>query len=158
MFHTCDLAFTERWHAVDLAGDAPAGVAHQAHGQQVVDVEGVGNRAGHELVGGGDDGEQVTLRAVAFDQLDRLRVDGRQDHLFHEGLLQGGLGLGIQFAPDAGGEGDVLVQDQGAVAVLLVEGVVARPVGHAVGQLVADEELAELVVGVERQQGVVEVE
>lgn len=106
-----------------------------------------GDRAGDELVG-----VAVTMEIrspwarCCSTSSSAWGLHGRVDHLL-AGLLQCLLGGFVHLAPHAGGEADVVSQHQGAFAVLLVEAVVGLAVGVAVGQALADQEFAELVVG-----------
>ena len=69
-------------------------VDRRNRGNQVGDAEGSGNRAGDETVGGGDDGTQVAVVAVLFDDILGFRTHDRQDVAFHVFLMPG-----IEFGP-----------------------------------------------------------
>ena len=158
LVHTGDLAFAERGHAGHAAGGGAGGVALQFHGQQVLDAESLGNRPGDELVGGGDDGDQITGLAVPPQQIKRCGLHLRADHLVDEAAA-GRLLVGRRtLAPGLGAEGDVGVDVERAGQVLAVELVVAQAVQVGVDPAQRDHELAEGVVGVAGNQRAVEVE
>ena len=96
--------------------------------------------------------------AVATHQVERRRPDLRRDHLAQEARLRGGQRGRVAHLQRLRREGDVGVDVERAGAVVGEEGVVAGPEGRAVDPAQASGELAPGMVGVERQQRVVEVE
>ena len=158
LLHARDLALAHGGHAVDLAGVPATGVTHQLHGQQLRHAQRLGDGGGHKLVGGGDDQHLVTRRLVLADEVECLRLDGRGDDLAHELLVRGRCGLGPAQTHGLGGKPHVVVHVERARLVVGVELVIAARELHRVVPADADGELAPLVVGVERQQRVVQVE
>jgi hypothetical protein len=124
----------------------------------VIDSQRRGDRAGDEFVGGGDDGHQVATGLVLADQVERGRPQLGLHHLAHEALA---LGLGLlqgPMAPYRGGEVHIRGQVQRAGLVVGVEGIVALAELLAIGPADVDHELAEGVVGIDRNERAVEVE
>ena len=129
----------------------------RARRDQVLDIEGPRDRRRQPAVGGGDDGHQVAGVAVALQQFHRLRPDRRRDHFAHVLRVQVLQACRVETGQGAEGELEVFDRIEGAGLVLVEEFFVAALVGVAVDHLVPHQELAPLEVGVERQQGVVEV-
>jgi hypothetical protein len=59
-------------------------IARQFHRNQFADTKGLGDGAGHKLVGRGDDGHGVSQALVLLDQSQGLWFDGFLDAIPHE--------------------------------------------------------------------------
>jgi hypothetical protein len=139
-------------------GELAVGAELRLGRDQVADAECARNRAGDEAVGRGDDGQQVAVGTVPVHQFARRVKHGRADHLVHE-LAMPGVELRAREAGQrAERELEVLDRVQRTVLVLGEELRVARGEAHRIDGADAAQELAPLVVGVDRQQRMVEVE
>ena len=151
------LAFAERRQPGDPAGEAPVALLRLG-GDQMLDAEGVRDRAGDEAVGRGDDCAQVALLQVAAHQRARRRQHHRRDALAHELAVPGVERLGRVVGERPQRKAEEFVDVQRAGLVLLVERTVLRFVVGALEHAAIDQELAPLVVAVAGEQRVVEVE
>ena len=100
----------------------------------------------------------IPRRLVLADQIQRLRTDGGGNHFAHELRMGCRGGLRPPQANRLGGEAYVVVHIERTCLVMGIELVVAAGKLHRVVPAEANGELAPLVIGVERQQGVVQVE
>ena len=98
------------------------------------------------------------LSLVLAHELLGLGPEGGRHHLAHEAFVRGARLLGAALAHGFGGKAHVVVHIQRTGLVVGVKLGIAAGKVHRVGPADADGELAPLVVGVERQQRVVQVE
>jgi hypothetical protein len=152
------LAGPRRGHAADGAGEPAVSAALQFDGDQFVHAEGLGDRPRHELIGGGDDHHLVAAPLVATQQVQRLRQQLRADHLAHETLMRRRRLVGAALAQGIRGEAHVVVDVERAGLVVLVELVVAALELHRIGPADLLREDSPGVIGIDRQQRVVEIE
>jgi hypothetical protein len=152
-----DFALAKGRCAPDLARDPATGIAFQLHRDQLADPESLGNRAGHKFVGGGHDHHRVARMLVRSYQRQRLGRDAGPDHFVHvAGMRLGRLG-GTTLAGGAGGKPHVIVDVERARLVVGIKLVIALAEHRRVGPAQFGGEHAPGVVGVQRQQGVVQV-
>ena len=156
--HALDLALAEGRRAAHPAEPAAVGLALELHRQQMLDAELGRDRGGDELVGRGDDRHQIAAALVMAHQLQRLGGHPGAQHLGQETLARG-QGLGQRaLTPHRGGEVDVGVEIERAGLVVGIEGIVAATELVGIGPADLDHEAAEGMVGVDRDQRVVQVE
>nr|GEU28121.1 hypothetical protein [Tanacetum cinerariifolium] len=151
-----DLAFALRGRAQQAARDIAVDIALGHGGNQVLHAQRLGDRFGHEMVGGRDDGHQVARVLVFFQQRQRGRADLGHHHLGHvPGAHRVELGA-RERGQRAERKFQVFHGIEGPGLVLGVEAVVATGEFDGVDGADAHQELAPLVVGIDRQQRVVE--
>jgi hypothetical protein len=162
LLETQHLALPRGRHADDLAGE-PASAARcfidfQFDRDQLRHTQRLGDRTCHEGIGRGDDGHQVAALLVQAHQRQRLVADRRAHDLLHEQGVCLARGLGPVPAHRFGGETHIVVDVQRAGLVLGEEFLVALRELFCVGPANGGREDAPGMVGVDRQQGVVQVE
>ena len=155
-FQPRHLAFAVAWRARDPAGEAPV-VLLRLGGDQVRNIELLGDRRGDEAVGRGDDDERIAVRTVQVHE----RTGGGRDHgqnlvphvLPVPAVEAGAVVGGERFQ----GEREKLHDIERARLILGVVAIVLAFVFRAVDNVVLDQEPAPGVVAVAAQQRVVEV-
>ena len=151
------LPFTETRYI----GTAPgiAAVVHLALGrQQHLYPKAPGNRCGDEAVGSGNDHQLVAGFTVLLQQGQGLGQDDRLDAVAHEVAVPF-VQLGCRRCrQDLHGEGQVGLQVQGAVEVVLVEAIVALLVGNRVKDAALAQVVTPGMVAVATEEGIVQVE
>ncbi|MCY1445687.1 hypothetical protein D9M71_622150 [compost metagenome] len=117
-----------------------------------------GDRCGDEAVGGGDDQQLVARFAVLLQQSQRLGQDDRLDAVAHEVAVPF-VELGRRRCrKDFHGKGQVGLQVQGAVEVVLVETIVALLVDNRVEDAARTKVVTPGMVAVATEEGIVQVE
>ncbi len=156
-FQPRHLAFTETGYIGTTPGITA--ITHLAFGrQQHANPQAPGNRCGDEAVGGGDDHQLVARFAVLLQQGQRLGQDDRLDAVAHEVAMPFvELGHG-RCRKDFHGKGQVGLQVQRAVQVVLVEGIVALLVGKRVDDAALAQVITPGMVAVATEEGIVQVE
>ena len=157
LLQVCHLAFAEAGGAGDAAGIATVDL-FRLGGDEVFDAQGVGDGAGDEAVGGGDDEQGVAGLAVFVEQRQGLGQDDGLYFFRHEPPVQFGQPLGLHFRQGLEAEFEEFEDIQRASLVFVQETQVFALVGFAIDEILLDQKAAPQIVAVPGQQGVVEVE
>ncbi len=158
LFGANDLAFAERRNAHPVAGVAALRVAFEFDADEVLDTEGVGDGAGDEGIGCGDDAAQIACGFVTVNQLLRGRLHLRLHDVAHETGMRGAQFVEVASGNRQQGETQIGGEIEGAGLVLPIERLVLLAVLLGIDPAQLGNVLPEGMVGVEGNQRVVEIE